>query len=73
MKELVKVQYENNQPTVLGRDLHEALEINTKYADWFPRMCEYGFEKGNDYCSILRNRSDGLPGKPLTDHQLMKL
>ena len=70
MKELVKVQYENNQPTVLGRDLHEALEINTKYADWFPRMCEYGFEEGNDYCSILRNRSDGLPGKPLTDHQL---
>ena len=70
MDELVKINYENHRPSVLGRDLHEALEISTKYADWFPRMCEYGFEEGIDYCSILRNRSDGLPGKPLTDHQL---
>jgi len=71
MNELIKINYEHsNRPTVLGRDLHEALEVNTKYADWFKRMGEYGFTENIDYFSILRNRSDGLAGKPLTDHQL---
>lgn len=70
MNELIKVVYDNDQPTVSGRDLHEFLEVSTKYADWFPRMCEYGFSEDVDYCSILRNRCDGLPGKPLTDHQI---
>ena len=70
MNELIKVAYDNDCPTVSGRDLHEFLEVSTKYADWFHRMCEYGFSDGVDYFSFLRNRSDGLPGKPLTDHQL---
>lgn len=70
MNDLIKVSYEGEQPTVSGRELHAALEIGAKYADWFPRMCEYGFTEGEDYFSILRNRSDGLPGKPLTDHNL---
>ena len=70
MDELIKINYDSERPTVNGRELHDALGINTKYSDWFPRMCEYGFSEGKDYCSILRNRSDGLPGKCLTDHQL---
>ena len=70
MDELIRINYDSERPTVNGRDLHDALGINTKYADWFPRMCEYGFSEGQDYCSILRNRSDGLPGKGLTDHLL---
>lgn len=70
MNEIIKISYDSEQPTVLGRDLHEALEVNTKYADWFSRMCEYGFSENLDYFPILRNRSDGKPGKPLTDHQL---
>ena len=70
MNELIKINYDSERPTVSGRDLHEALGINTKYADWFPRMCEYGFAEGVDYVSFLRNRSDGRPGKGLTDHQL---
>lgn len=70
MKEIIKISYDSEHPTVLGRDLHEALEVNTKYADWFSRMCEYGFSENLDYFPILRNRSDGKPGKPLTDHQL---
>lgn len=70
MNDLIAINYNSEQPTVSGRELHEALEVNTKYADWFPRMCEYGFNEGQDYLSILRNRSDSLPGKPLTDHEL---
>lgn len=69
MNELI-INYDGERPTVNGRDLHKALQMKTKYADWFPRMCEYGFLDGKDYCSFLRNRSDGLPGKQLTDHQL---
>lgn len=50
MNELIKVNYENpEQPTVSGRELHEFLGVGTKYQDWFPRMCEYGFEEGKDF------------------------
>lgn len=68
MNELIKVNYENSdRPTVMGRDLHEALEVKTAYKDWFPRMCEYGFEEGTDFCSFL---SESTGGRPATDHQL---
>lgn len=70
MNELIKVNYDNERPTVLGRDLHEALGVDTRYNDWFLRMCEYGFTEDVDYYSILSNRSDGKAGKPKTDHQL---
>lgn len=71
MNELIKVNYENvDRPTVSGRELWEALEVKTAYKDWFPRMCEYGFSEGVDYCSFLSNRVDGKAGKPRTDHQL---
>ncbi len=42
MNELIKVNYENDKCTVLGRDLHSFLEVDTPYHIWFPRMCEYG-------------------------------
>lgn len=68
MKELIKVTYDNDRPTVLGRALHEALEVKTRYNDWFSRMCEYGFTEGTDFYSILSKTSDN--GRPSTDHQL---
>lgn len=70
MDELIRINLDSDCPTVSGRELHEALKINTKYVDWFARMCEYGFAETQDYFPILRNRSDGLPGKPMTDHRL---
>lgn len=70
MNELIKINYESDRPTVLARDLHEFLKVKTAYKDWFPRMCEYGFAEGEDYCSFLSDRSDGLPGKPRQDAQL---
>lgn len=33
MKELLKINYEAEQPTVSARDLHEALEISTRFND----------------------------------------
>lgn len=70
MNELIKVNYEGDRPTVLGRDLHQFLEVETRYNDWFPRMCEYGFTEGVDFYSILSN-GEGF-GKAATrqDHQV---
>lgn len=70
MNDLITVDYNSERPTVSARELHELLEIKTAFTDWFPRMCEYGFEEGKDYCSFLSDRSDGLPGKPRTEYQL---
>ena len=70
MNELIKINYDSDRPTVLGRDLPEALEIGTEYAKWFERMTDYGFSENIDYSPILTNRSDGKAGKPKTDHQL---
>lgn len=68
MNEIIKINYENaERPTVSGRELHEALCIKTAYKDWFPRMCEYGFSEGMDFCSFL---SESTEGRPATDHQL---
>lgn len=72
MNELIKINSLNygDVPTVSGRELHKALEVETRYNDWFARMCEYGFVEGEDYYSFLSNRSDGKAGKPRTDHLL---
>lgn len=67
--ELIRIDYTNSdRPTVLGRDLHQMLEVETRYNDWFSRMCEYGFEEGKDFYSLLSKTPDG--GRPKQDHQL---
>lgn len=68
MNELIKVNYDNDRPTVLGRDLHEFLSVETRYNDWFKRMCEYGFIEGIDFYSFLSKTSES--GRPSQEHQL---
>lgn len=73
--QLIKIDLSNaDRPTVLGRDLHEALEVRTAYKDWFPRMCEYGFTEGKDF-NPLKNERVALEGgrqvkRVLDDHQI---
>lgn len=68
LKSLIPVSYDNpERPTVSGRELHDFLQVKTAYKDWFPRMVEYGFTEGEDFCSIL---SESTGGRPSTDHQL---
>ena len=68
MKDLIKIEInENQEPVVSGRELHEALGVQTRYNDWFNRMCEYGFSEGIDFCSIL-SKSTG--GRPETNHAI---
>ena len=74
MQELIKVQHNNDRITVLARDLHEFLEIKTAFKDWFPRMCEYGFEEEKDYITLpAQKRATNNPKNPITtytDYQL---
>ena len=65
MNDLLRVNYDTDQPTVSARDLHEKLNIRTAFKDWFPRMCEYGFEEGKDFCSKMSETSSkgGRPSK----------
>ncbi|MFR4654365.1 MAG: phage antirepressor KilAC domain-containing protein [Ruminococcus sp.] len=68
MNELIKVNYDNaDRPTVSGRELWEALEVETPYKKWFDRMAEYGFSENLDFWT---NLSESTGGRPSTDHQL---
>lgn len=51
----------------MGRDLHAFLEVKAKYADWLPRMVEYGFEEGKDFSSKM---SESTGGRPRADYHL---
>lgn len=59
---------ENGEVKISGRQLHMFLEVQTRYNDWFARMCEYGFTEGVDFYSNLSKTSSELGGRPATDH-----
>lgn len=58
-KMLIPINYDGEQPTVSARDLHEALEIKSKYADWFKNMSAYGFVENMDYFTFSKNLENG--------------
>lgn len=73
MNELMRVNYTQDEPTVSGRELHEFLEVKTKYKDWFPRMKEYGFTENQDFTLVAQKRATNNPKNPYTeiiDHQI---
>ena len=54
--DLIRINYDSEAPTVSARQLHEGLEINTRFNDWYKRMCEYGFAENVDYQAITQKR-----------------
>lgn len=73
MNELIKINYDNDTPTVSGRELHEFLGVNEKYTQWFNRMCEYGFSENTDYLLLSEKTETNNPKNPftkITNHQL---
>lgn len=74
MNELIKITYNNDNPTVSARELHEFLEVKTEYKDWFPRMCEYGFSENIDFNPLIfeqvRYEGNRQVKRKLQDHQL---
>lgn len=72
MNKVIKINSE--ALTVSARDLHDALEVKTAFKDWFPRMCEYGFNEGVDF-NMLKNERVQLEGnrevtREVTDYQI---
>lgn len=67
MNELFNVTTNGDKLTLSARDLHNQLQIHTKFNDWFSRMKEYGFDEGTDFYSFL---SESTGGRPATDYQI---
>ena len=71
--ELIKIIERDGRQLVSGRELHEFLEIRTKYKDWFPRMVEYGFEEEIDFIRVAQKRATNNLKNPVTtviDHAI---
>lgn len=70
MNQLITVNLNDNQePVVSGRQLHEALGVNSNYTTWFDRMTDYGFTENEDYV-LLSNfgNQTGRGGHNKVDH-----
>lgn len=59
MTDVIKINYDTEQPTVSARDLHDGLEVKSKYADWFKNMSAYGFSEGIDFFTVSKNLESG--------------
>lgn len=74
MNDLIKVDLSGERPAVSARELHEFLEVGTKYADWFPRMREYGFVEGEDFNRLkneqVRQEGDRMVARTVDDAAL---
>lgn len=72
--ELIKIKTsENGEQLVSGRELHEFLEVQTKYTDWFKRMVDYGFAENVDFSVFLKNENDETAfggTRKITDHAM---
>lgn len=68
MNELLKINYETEQPTVSARELYEGLEIKTAFKDWFPRMAAYGFEENQDFILVAQKRATNNPKNPVATY-----
>lgn len=67
MNELIKtITRDDGTIAVSGHELHDFLEVDTRFNDWFQRMAEYGFTEGQDFYSFLSKTPSG--GRPSTDY-----
>ncbi len=67
----IAINYDNDTPTISGRELYEALGIKTQYTKWFARMCEYGFAENIDYVAVSQKRLTAQGNETtFTDHAI---
>jgi len=72
MNELITTTETNNGDIVVsGRELHDFLEVNTRYDIWFNRMTDYGFEKEVDFIDVVQKRTTSHGREhSITDHHI---
>lgn len=67
MNNLISVS--DDEQMVSARELHEKLEIKTKFSMWFERMLEFGFEPNKDFFPKMGKTSE-TGGRPQTDYEI---
>ena len=69
--DLIRIQTnENCEQVVSGRELHEFLEVRTKYADWIGRKIrKYGFAENRDFVLVSQKWETNNPRNPYTEVQ----
>ena len=60
LDELIKVSEQDGKQAVSARELHEFLEVDTRFNDWIARRIEeYGFEESIDFYSEKSKSTGG--------------
>ena len=67
MNEILKVDLDTQ--TVSARELHNQLNIGTKFTTWFERMKEYGFSEGIEFFPKMGETSE-TGGRPSVDYDI---
>lgn len=73
MNELLKIEVnENQEPVVSARELYEFLGIKKRFSAWWETQVGYGFEEGEDFCSVLTSTHQNQYGgeKELQDYAI---
>lgn len=63
--ELIPLTENDGVSAVMGRDLHQFLEVGRDYTNWFKQMIGYGFVEGQDFTPDL---AKSFGGRPRQDH-----
>ena len=60
MQELIKITEKEGQQLVSARDLHEFLEVNSRFNDWINnRIKKYEFQENIDFTTLTKNLVNG--------------
>lgn len=60
MNELIKITTTNEgKRLVSARELHEFLEVGSKFSTWIKRMIEYGFDENIDFTILWSDSKNG--------------
>lgn len=72
MNELIPTSQNNSgEITLSARDLHDFLEVGTRYDIWFNRMTEYGFVENVDFIEVVQKRTTSHGRQhDMADHQI---
>ena len=71
---LIKIEKtQDGEQLVSARELHEELEIETRFDTWFKRMIDYGFEENIDFQAIAQKRATAQGNKTKFIDYVLKL
>ena len=60
MTHLITITEQNGERAVNARELHQFLEVKSKFGDWIKnRISEYGFVENQDFVSVSKNLENG--------------